>query len=332
MISLGIECTAHTFAAGIVEGDKNKIKILSDVRDTYEPKKALQGIHPVEAKQHHELVKESVLENALRNANLLLGDVDIISYSAGPGLPPCLKTGTELVKELEKKHKKPVLAVNHPLAHIEIGKILSSAHDPVVLYVSGGNTQIIAFESGRYRVFGETEDIPIGNAIDTFMRNAGIKGTLGGAEMEHLALQGKKYIELPYVVKGMDLSFSGILTASVQKYRKNPEMLNDICFSFQETCYAMLTEVCERALAHTNKKELLVTGGVAASHRLSAMLESMCSARDAALFTCPQAYAGDNGVMIAYAGALMALSGQKEEKNIDFNAKWRIDEAEVGWM
>lgn len=330
MISLGIECTAHTFAVGIVEKNNN-MKILADARDVYKPSKELSGIHPTEAMQHHDFVKESVLERALSEASLSLNDVDIISYSAGPGLPPCLKIGTEFVKALVEKTKKPVFAVNHPVAHIEIGKVLSSSKDPIILYVSGGNTQIIGYENSRYRVFGETQDIPIGNAIDTLMRNAGVKGTLGGAELEKRAEKGKKYIELPYVVKGMDLSFSGLLTAATQKFKKNPDDLENICFSFQETCYAMLAEVCERALAHTGKKELLVTGGVAASRRLNAMLDIMCSERGAKLFSCPGKYTGDNGVMIAYTGAL-ASQNEKPLRCIDFYPRWRVDDAQITWM
>ena len=329
---LGIECTAHTFAAGIIRSEGNHMDICADVRDVYVPSKELSGIHPTEAAAHHNRVKEDAVRRALADAQLTLPDVDILAYSAGPGLPPCLKAGVECVTQLTEKHHTPIFAVNHPIAHIEIAKVLTGATDPIVLYVSGGNTQIIGFENGRYRVFGETQDIPIGNAIDTFMRNVGVKGTLGGPELEQLASQGKKYIQLPYVVKGMDLSFSGILTAATQKYAKQPGALADLCFSFQETCYAMLTEVCERALAHTGKRELLATGGVAASQRLSAMLQSMCEQRNAHSFVCPQQYAGDNGVMIAWTGALMHNSGAPATANVDFFSKWRADDADVPWM
>ncbi|MFC2143490.1 KEOPS complex N(6)-L-threonylcarbamoyladenine synthase Kae1 [Candidatus Aenigmatarchaeota archaeon] len=328
MISLGIESTAHTFGIGIVEHKNDKTTIISDVRDTYAPKE--HGIHPTEARDHHDSVKEKVLESALKQANLTLEKIDIICYSKGPGLPPALKVGMEFAKSLAKKSHKPLVEVNHPIAHIEIGRLYAGCNDPIILYVSGGNTQIIGFAAGKYRVFGETQDIPIGNAIDTFIREAGLVGSLGGPTLEKKAEKGKKFVELPYVVKGMDLSFSGIVTSALQKLKK--EKLNDVCFSFQETCYAMLTEVTERALAHTKKKELLLTGGVAASRRLRSMLDTMCKERGAQFFVCPKEYTGDNGAMIAYAGLLAKKKNMYviDPEKADFIQRWRIDD--VDWF
>lgn len=326
MITLGIESTAHTFGIGICR----EHKIIADAKDVYVPKQTgqkLSGIHPDEARKHHEDVKEGVMEKALAEADISNEDIDIVAYSKGPGLPPCLKVGLEFAKKL----KKPLIEVNHPVAHIEIGKHVTGCKDPIVLYVSGGNTQIIGYAAGRYRVFGETLDIGIGNAIDKFMRETGQRGTLGGPLMEQLAENGK-YVELPYVVKGMDLSFSGVLTAALQKFRSHKNSIEDLCFSFQETCYAMLTEVTERALAHTEKKEVLVTGGVAASQRLREMLDIMCAERNCKFFACPKEYSGDNGVMIAYTGWLAYKHGQKPATKPDFDQRWRVDEVDVVWV
>lgn len=323
MIILGIESTAHTLAVGIFDGKK----ILSDSRGIYKPEKG--GIHPAEAAKHHENVKEEILAQALEESGLLLTDIDVIAFSAGPGLPPCLRAGLDFAKELRQKTRKPAVAVNHPVAHIEIAKFLTKAKDPVVLYTSGGNTQVIGYASGRYRVFGETQDIAVGNAIDTFIRET-TGGYPGGPVMEQYAKQGRNYKELPYVVKGMDLSFSGIVTAALQRYKQGADIA-DLCFSFQETCYAMLTEVTERALAHSEKKEVLLTGGVAASERLQQMIKIMCEERGASAFLCPKEYSGDNGIMIAIAGFLAYSSGQRTKK-LDYNSKWRVDEAEISWL
>ncbi|MBI2578789.1 MAG: N(6)-L-threonylcarbamoyladenine synthase Kae1 [Candidatus Aenigmarchaeota archaeon] len=322
MLILGIESTAHTFGIGIFDG-----KILADARSVYKPLKG--GIHPAEAAKHHENAKEEILAKALNEAGIGLSDLDLLAYAAGPGLPPCLRVGLDFVKKLRRETKKPVVAVNHPVAHIEIAKMLTKAKDPVVLYTSGGNTQVIGYASGRYRVFGETQDIAVGNAIDTFIRET-VGGYPGGPAMEHLASKGRNYIELPYVVKGMDLSFSGILTAAMEKYKRGAD-ISDLCFSFQETCYAMLTEVTERALAHSEKKEVLLTGGVAASERLQEMISIMCKERNASAFLCPKEYSGDNGIMIAVAGFLAYRSGHRTKK-LDFDSKWRVDEAEIMWM
>lgn len=327
MIVLGIEGTAHTFGAGVFDGEK----ILSNVRDMYIPEKG-KGIHPAEAAEHHRAVAKKVFDGALEKAGITLKDADYIAYSKGPGLPPCLKATTEFIKGMGKNKK--IIEVNHPVAHIEIAKFITGAKDPVVIYVSGGNTQIIAYAASRYRVFGETEDIPIGNAIDTFIRATDGRQP-GGPVLEQLAEKsGKKYIELPYVVKGMDLSFTGIVTAALGRYKRDKSQLNNICFSFQETCYAMLTEVTERAMAHTGKSELLLTGGVAASKRLRNMLGTMARERGAEAFFCPLEYSGDNGAMIAVAGYAAAKAGQKpiDAKKADFNSRWRVDEVEIKWM
>jgi len=332
MLVLGLEGTAHTFGVGIADDKGN---VLANVRDVYKP--AAGGIHPTEAGKHHIDVAESVLEKAMADAKVEWKDVDFIAYSAGPGLAPCLLATLEFAQKLGREKGKLLLPVNHCVAHVEIGKQSTGATDPIVLYVSGGNTQVIGYAAKRYRVFGETLDIAIGNAIDTFIREAGGEFP-GGPIMEKLAADARAkkgenaYIELPYVVKGMDLSFSGIVTAALQRLKTSS--LEDICFSFQETCYAMLAEVTERALAHTGKNECLLTGGVAASKRLQEMLRIMCEERGARFFVCPSEFAGDCGANIAWTGLISAKSGQKRLKpeDADFNSRWRTDETEITWL
>ncbi len=326
MLCLGVEATAHTLGVGIFD----ETQILADARSVYKPEKG-KGIHPLEAAQHHEHVRDDILACALHDAGLALSDIDVIAYAKGPGLPPCLRVGCTLAKELATKVSKPLIAVNHPVAHIEIGRFLTKCNDPVVLYVSGGNTQVISYANGRYRVFGETLDISVGNAIDVFIRRTTGESP-GGPAMERLAAGGS-YVELPYVVKGMDLSFSGILTAALKKHSDGTS-LNGVCYSFQETCYAMLVEVTERALAHLNKSEVLVTGGVAASSRLNEMMAIMCEARGAIAHACPKEYSGDNGAMVAVTGLLAYTHGQQPEEPhaADFDARWRVDQADASWI
>ncbi len=283
----------------------------------------------MEAMNHHNDVKEKVLQEALNEAKLELSDIDIFSYSAGPGLPPCLKVGSQFIENLSLEIKKPILSINHCVGHIEIGRFATNAKDPIVLYVSGGNTQIIGYAEQRYRVFGETQDISVGNVIDSFIRDT-VGGFPGGPIFDELAKKGN-YIELPYVVKGMDISFSGILTAAKKKY-KDGASVEDLCYSLQETCYAMLVEVTERALAHTGKSEVLLVGGVAASKRLQEMLDIMCSERGAQLFAVPIEFARDNAAMIAYNGLIAYKSGQKTTAKPDFNPRWRTDEVEILWI
>jgi N6-L-threonylcarbamoyladenine synthase len=203
---------------------------------------------------------------------------------------------------------------------------MTQSKDPVVLYLSGGNTQVIAYTEGRYRVFGETQDIPIGNALDNLARGLQLEMP-GGPKIESLAKNGK-YLELPYVVKGMDLSFAGLTTEAVKRFEKG-EKAEDVAFSFQETCFAMLVEVTERAIAHTDKEEVLLVGGVAANKRLQEMLTIMTEERGAKFLVVPQEYAGDCGINIAWTGILAHQKGfdiPVEKSHI--NQKWRIDEVE----
>ncbi|MBI5061751.1 MAG: tRNA (adenosine(37)-N6)-threonylcarbamoyltransferase complex transferase subunit TsaD [Candidatus Aenigmarchaeota archaeon] len=345
MIVLGIEGTAHTLGIGIYDSKRG---ILANEKDVYMPKHG-SGIHPTEAADHHRKAAGGVLSRALEAAGIDFKKIDMVSYSAGPGLPPCLKATMEFAKDIVnsgshrngiKPKKLLLIPVNHCIAHIEIGRFCTKADDPITLYVSGGNTQVIGYAAGRYRVFGETLDISIGNALDVFARETTGKYP-GGPVVEKLAKAGN-YIELPYVVKGMDLSFSGILTAALQKYKgsksgkypttagRRSHVLKDLCFSIEENCYAMLTEVTERALAHTGKREVLLTGGVAASKRLQEMLGIMCKERSADFYVVPQQYAGDCGAMIAYTGWLGYAHGQPLQK-AGFHQNWRTDEVDVLW-
>jgi len=324
MLCLGIESTAHTFGAGIADSDG---RILSNTRDTFVPKQG-KGIVPREAADHHADVCSRVIGDALRQSGVTLSDIDLIAFAQGPGLPPCLRVGAVAARTLALKLNRPLVGVNHAVGHIEIGKLATGAQDPVILYVSGGNTQVLALAGGRYRVFGETLDIPVGNALDQFAREAGL-GNPGGRCVEEAARSGK-YVELPYVVKGMDLSFAGIVTAALQKLKQHS--VEDICYSLQETCFAMLVEVTERALAHTGKAAVLLVGGVAANKRFSEMIGIMAKERGAKTFVVPQEYAGDNGVNIAWGGILEHRAGRMLEiEKSATDSRWRADEVEVRW-
>ncbi|MEA2055137.1 MAG: bifunctional N(6)-L-threonylcarbamoyladenine synthase/serine/threonine protein kinase [Candidatus Thermoplasmatota archaeon] len=325
MICLGIEGTAHTVGIGIVQD--NPIKILSNVSSVYSPPSG--GIHPREASNHHGSVFINVLKKSLENANIGFGDVDIIGFSIGPGLGPCLRTVATAARSLALYLKKPLLGVNHCIAHLEIGRAVTGANDPVLLYVSGGNTQVIAFLNGRYRVFGETLDIGIGNCLDKFGRKMGMKFP-AGPKIEEMARKGKKYVPLPYSVKGMDVSFSGILTAAMALLRK--ESTEDICFSMQETCFSMLTEVAERAMAHTEKEEILLGGGVASNKRLQEMVKEMAEERGGKFYCPPSELLVDNGAMIAWTAILMSKSGiEMRMEDTAIKQNFRTDEVNITW-
>jgi N6-L-threonylcarbamoyladenine synthase len=303
MICLGIEGTAHTCGVGIVDDCAN---ILANELDMYRPEKG--GIHPREAANHHSEVIVPLIRKATDAAGFKLKDIDVVCFSQGPGLGPCLRTVATAARALAISLDRPIIGVNHCIAHLEIGVAKTAATDPVLLYASGGNTQVISFTNGRFRIFGETLDIGIGNMFDKLGRELGI-GYYAGPKVEKLALEGNKLLDLPYSVKGMDMAFSGIMTAALAHHARG-ERIEDICFSVQETCFAMLSEVTERAMAHIEKGEVLLGGGFVPEPRLCI----------------------DNGAMIAWTGLVMHRAGIRmsvEDTKID--QRFRTDEVEVTW-
>lgn len=326
LLSLGIECTAHTFGAAVVSETG---EIISDVKDVYKPPVG-KGIHPRESAQHHSQVGVKVIKEALRRAGILLEDVSIIAFSAGPGLGPCLRTGATIARSLAALLNKPLVCVNHAIGHIEIARLLTGAEDPLVVLVSGGHTTITTFVDGRYRVFGETLDITLGNLLDTFAREAGLPSP-GGPLIEELAKRGSKVVKLPYIVKGNDVSYSGLLTACLEKLKEGIK-LEDLCLSIQEYAFSMLAEATERALAFTGKPTLLLTGGVAANERLKETMRAVAEEHRAAFYVVPPQYSGDCGAQIAWTGLLHFKHGDVVDIDRSFvRPKWRLDEVNVYW-
>jgi N6-L-threonylcarbamoyladenine synthase/protein kinase Bud32 len=331
MYCLGIESTADDFGVGIT---KSNGEILANTVESYIPIEG--GIHPREAARHHAEVANKTLFQALTDAKIKPKDLTVIAFSMGPGLGPCLRTGATVARTLAAYLQIPLIGVNHSIAHIEIGKLKTGVTDPVTLYASGGNTMVTAFEFKRYRVFGETLDIALGNCLDVFGRQAGLKSQKNlplGAAIEQLARKGETLITLPYVVKGMDLSLSGLLTAAITQLQKGNHTLEDTCYSLQEHAFAMVTEVTERALAHTEKKEVLLTGGVAANKRLQEMLRAVTEEHDAKFNVVPQKFATDNGAMIAWTGILAYTHGIVTPVDESYvKLRWRVDRADVPWI
>lgn len=323
-IVLGIESTAHTFGVGVA----TPRRILASVDYAYQPK--VGGIHPREAAEHHSRVAGRALAESLSEANLSVRDVDAIAVALGPGMGPCLRVGATLARYLALRYSKPLVPVNHAVAHIEIARFTTGFSDPLVIYIAGGNTVITTFVEGRYRIFGETLDVPLGNCFDAFAREVGL-GFPGTPRIEELAMKGQKLLELPYVVKGQDLQFSGLLTKAVRLVREG-ERLEDVCYSLVETAYSMLVEVAERALALTGKREATLTGGVARSRLLAAKMERMAAAHGAVFKPVKPEYAGDNSAMIAYTGALAYSAGVTiEVEGSRIRPLWRLEQVDIVW-
>jgi universal protein Kae1 len=326
IICLGIESTAHTFGVGLVTSGGD---ILSNINKAYQPAPG-KGIHPREAAQHHCLIAHKILRQSIEKSQIDLKKIDVIAFSAGPGLGPSLRTGATVARALSIWLDKPLVSIHHAIGHIEIGALTTGVKDPLVILVSGGHTTIVAYAGKRWRVYGETEDITLGNLLDMFARRAKLSSP-GGPQIEKLAKKGTKLINLPYSVKGNDVSYSGLLTATIKKYWEGIR-LEDLCYSVQEVSFAMLCESAERALAHTEKKEVLLTGGVAANDRLQEMISIIAQDHDAVFSVVPKKFSGDNGVQIAWTGILAYRSGVTVDVEKSYiKPKWRLDQVNILW-
>ncbi len=303
--------------------------ILSDIRDVYKSE-AGSGIHPREAAEHHSVVAAKVLLEALEHANISARDLKGVAIALGPGLGPCLRVGATVARSLSSYLRIPLIPVNHAIGHIEIGNLTTGAKDPLVVLVSGGHTAIAAFSGGRWRIFGETEDITIGNLFDMFAREINLPSP-AGPQIEKLTQNASKFIPLPYVVKGNDVSYSGLLTAALAKLRSG-ERLEDVCYSMQEVSCSMLAEAVERSLAYTGKKEILLTGGVAANRSLKDKLEKVAAIHDAVCYTVKSPFTGDNGAQIAWTGVLALKAGLVVQvENSHVRPRWRLEDVDIPW-
>jgi len=329
---LGIEGTAWAASAACYDDGDDTVFIESD---PYQPDSG--GIHPREAAEHMGEALPKVIDAALAHAAETAGGdhspnaygIDCVAFSQGPGLGPCLRTVGTAARAAAQALDVPLVGVNHMVAHLEIGRWYAGFDAPVCLNASGANAHLLGYHNGRYRVLGETMDTGVGNALDKFARHIGWEHP-GGPKIEDAATDGE-LIDLPYVVKGMDFSFSGIMSAA-KAAADEGVAVEDICFSLQEHIFAMLTEVAERALSLTGTDELVLGGGVGQNARLQSMLETMCAERGAKFYAPEARFLRDNAGMIAVLGAKQLAAGQTvtvEDSQIDPN--FRPDEVAVDW-
>jgi len=324
MVVLGIEGTAWAASAAIYDPKTDRVAICSD---PYEPEQG--GIHPREAAEHMRSAIPSVVADALTDLDAAGEPLDAVAFSRGPGLGPCLRTVGSAARALAATRTVPLIGVNHMVAHAEVGRLRSDLSDPLCLNASGANAHVLAYRNGRFRVLGETMDTGIGNAIDKFARHVGWSHP-GGPKVEEAAGEGA-YLELPYVVKGMDFSFAGLTSAAIEAVDRG-QPVPDVCRGLQEHAFAMVTEVTERAMALAGTDELVLGGGVGQNARLRSMLETMCQGRDATLFVPEGRFLRDNAGMIAMLGAEMLAAGETipvEESAV--RPDFRPDQVAVTW-
>jgi N6-L-threonylcarbamoyladenine synthase len=375
MIAIGLEGSANKLGVGVMlhPKDGSTPQVLANIRHTYVSPPG-EGFLPKDTARHHRAWVVNVVKRAVREARLRVEDIDCICYTKGPGMGAPLQSVAVAARMLSLLWGKELVGVNHCVgrmcwssgiifmpanrADIEMGRLITGSTNPVVLYVSGGNTQVIAYSSQRYRIFGETLDIAVGNCLDRFARTLQISNDPApGYNIEQLAKQGKQLVDIPYAVKGMDCSFSGLLAAveamaatyglGGEKYERrnnnpNPPASSlgleskptreDLCFSLQETVFSMLVEITERAMAHVGSAEVLIVGGVGCNERLQEMMTIMTRDRGGSVHATDERFCIDNGIMIAQAGVLAYQSGFRTPlKESTCTQRFRTDDVLVEW-
>jgi N6-L-threonylcarbamoyladenine synthase len=365
-VILGIEGSANKVGVGILHycPISKTYRTLSNPRKTYISPSGC-GFLPRETSWHHQVYIVPLIRAALIEAYPHEPHphkrINGIAFTLGPGMGGPLRSCAVAARSLSLLWGVPLIAVNHCIGHIEMGRVATCASDPVVLYVSGGNTQIIAYSDGKYRIFGETIDIAVGNCLDRFARIIGLSNDPSpGYNVELQArrcieeVRGRstealpKIIELPYVVKGMDVSFSGLLTYVEELTRKKnlfiphgPKVNNDqftiteLCYSLQETIFAMLIEITERTMAHCGQNSVLIVGGVGCNVRLQEMMADMVTDRGGTLCAMDHRYCIDNGAMIAQAGLFGYQYNSKDMlvkiEDTECRQRFRTDQVEIVW-
>ena len=326
-LCLGIESTAHTFGASIVD---SKGQVITNVNSSYRLPSGV-GIHPRKAAEHHGVHAFQVVREALAASGESFLAPDFIAYSAGPGLGPCLRVGATVARAISSYLVKPLVPVHHGIAHLDLAITATDAHDPLAVLVSGGHTAIIVHSDKKWVFYGETQDITLGNLLDMFAREGNLPSP-GGLSVEQEAQRGQSLLPLPHTVKGNDVAFSGLLTAAIRLMKKG-EQVRDICFSIQEVAFAMLAEAVERSLVQTRKKEVLLAGGVAANQRLREMLSQVAQDHDASFHPVPSNYSGDCGAQIACSGQYAHRTGSSVPISQSWvTPRWRLDEVDVPWI
>jgi N6-L-threonylcarbamoyladenine synthase len=360
-ISLGLEGSANKLGIGIIQhhdDPSQPVHILANLRHTYNAP-AGAGFLPKDTALHHRSWVVRLVKRAMTQAHLTPASLACICYTKGPGMGAPLQSTALAARTIALMWDLPLIGVNHCIGHIEMGRTITGAQNPTILYVSGGNTQVLAWSLPHYHIFGETLDIAIGNTLDRFARVLQIPNDPApGYNIEQLAKQGKRFVDLPYAVKGMDCSFSGILAAvellasqledSPLRDPKTPPPKDkesgdivtreDLCFTLQETMYAMLVEITERAMSHAGSDSVLIVGGVGSNVRLQEMMGQMAKDRGGGVFATDERFCIDNGIMIAHAGLLSwrTATGKigKEDWGIENSTttqRFRTDSVHVTW-
>ncbi len=332
MYVLGIETSCDETGVAIYHAQKGLINhVLYSQIDMHSE---YGGVVPELASRDHirklvPLIKQTISESKLKST-----DINAIAYTAGPGLMGALLVGATTAKSLAWTWQIPAIAVHHMEGHLLAPMLEENppAFPFIALLISGGHTLLVKVTRiGHYELLGQSLDDAAGEAFDKAAKMLEL-GYPGGPKLSALATQGKALIKFPRPMTdrpGLDFSFSGLKTFTLNTYNSSEKTTNDkanIAASFQEAVAETLAIKCKRALHQTGLKRLVVAGGVSANHQIRAALTDMALKEKAEIFFPRPEFCTDNGAMIAYAGCQRLLNGAIENLEINTRARWPMNE------
>ena len=289
------------------------------------------GVVPELASRDHVRKLLPLIRQTLGEAGLGVGDLDGVAYTAGPGLVGALLVGAGVARSLAWALDLPAIGVHHMEGHL-LAPLMED--DPpaapfVALLVSGGHTQLVAVDAiGSYRLLGETLDDAAGEAFDKTAKMMGLPYP-GGPQLAKLAESGTpgvfKFSRPMTDRPGVDFSFSGLKTQVLLAWRNSDQTETtraDIARGFEDAVVDTLAIKCERALDAAGCNTLVVAGGVGANKRLRAKLHAMAQRRGGRTCFPRPALCTDNGAMIAFAGALRLVAGQRDDASVHVTPRW----------
>jgi len=333
MIVLGIETSCDETAAAIIRDDRT---ILSNVLVSQIPgHQPYGGVVPEKAARAHLDHLQPIIEQALQDAKVTLGDLDGIAVTAGPGLIGGVLVGVMTAKAIAAAKELPFIAVNHLEGHALTARLTDDLPFPfLLLLISGGHSQFLEVTGvGQYRLLGTTIDDAVGEAFDKVARLFGLSYP-GGPALEKLALTGNgKRFDLPRPLKGRpgcDFSFSGLKTAvriMAEKHTPlSPQDKADLATSFQEAVADCLEERAKNAFQMLQEpvQHFVVAGGVAANAALRTRLSTLCEVHGLKFVAPPIALCTDNAAMIAWVGIEKLRLGHKDGLDFVPRPRWPL--------
>lgn len=340
---LGIETTCDETAASVVERDADgRGRILSSVvLSQVKRHAAYGGVVPEIASRAHVDAIDGIVARALKTADVDLSDLDGIAAAAGPGLIGGVIVGLTTAKALAFASGKPFVAVNHLEAHALTPRLTDGVEFPyLLLLVSGGHTQLLAVEGiGHFRRLGTTIDDAIGEAFDKVAKLLGLDYP-GGPHVERMAETGRAdRFAFPRPLHGRpkpDFSLAGLKTAVRLEAERHQPLTDadvaDICASFQAAVLDVVLDRTQAALKLFRAElgaptALVAAGGVAANTVLRVGLTKFCAGQGLKLCAPPPDLCGDNGAMIAWAGAERLALGMTDGMDFAPRARWPLDQS-----